>query len=169
MVRRRRPPYDQPVLADSTVDVRLTWPARSLPGVCARTGRPTRDGVVVTPRGAGYVGAEVIVPFSRAAQARRRALWRLAGFAAVLAVGFGASCVAAWFLVLPAAMCAVVAGYAARSAYSAGVSARVDGRELVISGAHPGFAQAVAAMPAGCGGGGCDSCLSGCLPQAAVA
>lgn len=160
-------PYDRAVRA-AVVDVRLGWPALGLPGICARTGLPTRDGVILTPSGAGYAGAEVIVPFSPAAQLRRRALRRLAALGFVVTVLCTVFTFAAWFLLLPALVAAAVTGYAGKSAVAAGVRARVEGRELVIPAAHPVFADAVLAMSERCGGGGCDSCVSGCLPQVAT-
>jgi hypothetical protein len=151
-------------------DVTIRWPAPSLPGVCARTGLATRDGVVLTPRGATYAGAEVIVPFSIAAQLRRRALRRLAVLAGVVALGFAVAGAFALFLLVPAVAAALVCGYAARNAHALGIFPVLRGSELIIPNAHPAFAAAVAAVPERCGGsssgGGCETCLSGCLPQA---
>lgn len=149
-------------------DVTTGWPARPLPGVCARTGLPTRSGVVLTPRGASYRDAEVIVPFSEAATLRRRALRRVAGLALLVGVGCGVAAAFSWFLLVPALAAVAVALFAARNARSLWIFPVVDGRELVIPNVHPAFVAAVAAMPERCGrteGGGCETCTSSCLPQ----
>jgi hypothetical protein len=152
--------------------VTLSWPAPSLPGVCARTGLPTRDGIVLTPRGATYEGAEVIVPFSQAAQLRQRALRRLTVLAGIVAVAcIVGGIVGAVFFFVPAIVALAVTVYAARDARTFAIVPELRGRELVIHGAHPAFAAAIAAMPERCGGGpsgggGCETCTSGCLPQA---
>jgi hypothetical protein len=152
-------------------DVTISWPAPTLPGVCVRTGLATRDGVVLTPRGATYDGAEVIVPFSSAAQLRMRALRRLAVIAGLATIGLAlAGAVSAVFLFAPAAVAAAICAYATREARSFGIHPVLNGRELLIPGAHPAFAEAIASRPERCGGasagGGCETCLSGCLPQA---
>lgn len=150
-------------------NVTLSWPAPSLPGICARTGLPTRDGVVLTPRGAAYDGAEVIVPFSHAAQLRQRALGRLAIVAGIATVGLlVAAIAAAGFLYVPAAAAAAVFAYATRDARRIGVRPVLHGRELLIPGVHPAFAAAVTQLPERCGGlsgGGCETCTSSCVPQ----
>jgi len=152
----------------ATEDIVLSWPAPSLPGICARTGVPTRAGVVVSPSGAGYEGAEVILPFSQAATLRQRALRRLAALAAVITIACAAGAVFAWFLAIPAVIAAGIAVYAARQAHAMGVYPVVQGRNLLLRRVHPAFAAAVAAMPERCGkteGGGCETCTSSCLPQ----
>lgn len=160
-------PYDTSV-KPATEDLVLSWPTPSLPGICARTGVPTRAGVVLTPRGAGYAGAEVILPFSQAATLRQRALRRLAALAAIVAVAFAVGAGFAWFLAFPAVISLAVAGYAWRQAHAMGIYPVVEGRQLVLPHVHPAFAAAVAAMPERCGrdeGGGCETCTSSCLPQ----
>ncbi|HVV30110.1 MAG TPA: hypothetical protein VHC41_04455 [Mycobacteriales bacterium] len=130
---------------------------------------PTRTGLVLHPRGAPNGDASVIVPLSETAQLRWRALRRLAVLAAVAAVACAALSALALFLLLPAVAAAGVAGYAGSLARAAAVRPRLHGGELVIPAAHPDFAAAVEAMPAGrCGGGGCETCVSACLPQASA-
>ena len=150
----------------------LSWPAPSLPGVCARTGLATRSGIVLTPRGATYSGAEVIVPFSQAATLRRRALGRVAVICGAAAIGCAVAIVATWFFAIPAVVLAAIAVYAGRTAHSFGVYPVLTGRELLLPNVHPAFAAAVAAMPERCGEsdkGGCATCTSGCLPQVQTA
>ncbi len=164
-------PYDRSV-AETLVEVRLPWPAPSLPGVCARTGVPTLAGLVLTPAGAPYAGAEVIVPLSPAARIRVRALTRIAVLAALLAAAFAVCGFVAAFLLVPAVMSALIAAIAAREARRGRVLAQVRDRELILRRVHPAFAAAVAAQPARCGSKdpavGCTLCRSGCLPQVAL-
>jgi hypothetical protein len=131
--------------------------------------------VAIRPRGAG---AEVMVPLTPAAQRRWRALGRirLAAVTVTLACAVGA-------VLVPWAVAGVIVGGAFTVAASISLRTtsprlRVRDGALQLGGVHPRFVTAVSAAPAAgcCGGGGggggagdggrgCQTCVSGCLPQ----
>lgn len=139
----------------------LAWPPPVLPGVCLVTGAPTRQGVVVRPRG---TREELVVPITAAARLRWQALARIRLAALTVLAGCAALAALAPWLAGGALVCAAVAVAATAQLRTVAPRLRLAGGTLQVRGAHPRFAAALSRPAGGCGRT-CETCLSGCLPQ----